>query len=293
MDALMDPNDQALMEGLSALGPLLLGNRRQQEVLADEQHTKRHKARAKNDSDGPSQEAVTSMLRLMAQLILSHERSLQLSQRQDCFVMFCQNRPEGIVPHLTCLASKWREEWPKQRDNLSWPNLRTYLLQGVIKELRRRVQQLASSKPGEQLWDVALSKGTILPDGAWGYQKWSVETKQLVKAPKKPMPMATMLRTLETLEDLLDSNQHVVQFRSLRTDQTTIPWLLQLTHRETEAWDLLGELCHNTAWSLLGMSIKRHNQALSKQAVMLQKAIGQGENRTKGKGKGRGGVSSN
>lgn len=292
MDALMDPNDQALMEGLSALGPLLLGNRRQHEVLADEQHTKRHKARAKHEPEGPPPEAITSMLRLMAQLILSHERSLQLSQRQDCFVMFCQNRPEGIVPHLTCLASKWREEWPKQQDNLSWPNLRAYLLQGVIKELRRRVQQLASSKPGDQLWDVALSKGTILPDGAWGYQKWSVETKQVVKAPKKPMPMQTMLRTLETLEDLLDSNQHVVQFRSLRTDQTTIPWLLQLTHRETEAWDLLGELCHNTAWSLLGMSIKRHNQALSKQAVLLQKTIGKGENKTKGKGKGHSAVPS-
>ena len=34
------------------------------------------------------------------------------------------------------------------------------------------------------------------------------------------------------------------------------------------------------------MSIKRHNQALSKQAVLLQKTIGKGENKTKGKGKG-------
>lgn len=106
MDALMDPNDQALMDGLSALGPLLLGNRRLQEVHADEQHNKRHKSKARNDSnsEGPKPEAIHTMLRLMGQLLLSHERSLQLSQRQDCFVMFCQNRPEGIVPHLTCLA---------------------------------------------------------------------------------------------------------------------------------------------------------------------------------------------
>ena len=208
MDALMDPNDQALMEGLSALGPLLLGNRRQQEVLADEQHTKRHKARAKNDSDGPL--PGSRHLDAAADGATDPQpRKKSAAQPAPGTASLCsaKNRPEGIVPHLTCLASKWREEWPKQRDNLSWPNLRTYLLQGVIKELRRRVQQLASSKPGEQLWDVALSKGTILPDGAWGYQKWSVETKQLVKAPKKPMPMATMLRTLETLEDLLDSNQ--------------------------------------------------------------------------------------
>lgn len=284
----MDPNDQALMDGLSALGPLLLGNRRLQEVHADEQHNKRHKSKARNDSnsEGPKPEAIHTMLRLMGQLLLSHERSLQLSQRQDCFVMFCQNRPEGIVPHLTCLAKTWREEWPKQQDNIRWPNLRTYLVQGVIKELHRRVQQLSNCKAGDQLWDVATSKGTILPDGAWGFQKWSPETKQLVKAAKQPMTMQTMLRTLQTLEDLLDSNMHVVQFRSLRTDQTTIPWLLQLTHRETEVWDLLGELCHNTVWSMLGMSVKRHNQALSKQAMLLQKTLGKGEPQNKGRGKG-------
>ena len=164
-------------------------------------------------------------------------------------VMFCQNRPAGVVPHLTCLAKTWREEWPRQRDNLSWPNLRTYLMQGVIKELHRRVQQLANSKTGEQLWDIALNKGTILPDGAWGYQKWSPETKKLVKAPKKPMAMQSMLRTLQTLEDLLDSNADVVQFKSLRTDQDTIPWLLQLTHRETEVWDLMGEhIIYHILW---------------------------------------------
>jgi len=288
MDALMDPSDQALMEGLTALGPLLLGNRRLHEVSADEQHNKRHKSKGKNDSssDGLQPEAVHAMLKLMGQLILSHERSTQLSQRQDCFVMFCQNRPEGIVPHLTCLAKTWREEWPKQQDNQRWLNLRTYLVQGVIKELLRRVQQLANSKAGDQLWEVATTKGTILPDGSWGYQKWSTETKQLIKAPKPPMTMQVMLRTLQTLEDLLDSNAHVIQFKSLRTDQPTIPWLLQLTHRETEVWDLLGELCHNSVWSLLGMSVKRHNQALSKQAMLLQKTLGKGEGKNKGQGKG-------
>ena len=190
------------------------------------------------------------------------------------------------MPHLTCLAKTWREEWPKQQDNQRWLNLRTYLVQGVIKELLRRVQQLANSKAGDQLWEVPTTKGTNLPDGSWGYQKWSTETKQLIKAPKPPMTMQVMLRTLQTLEDLLDSNAHVIQFKSLRTDQPTIPWLLQLTHRETEVWDLLGELCHNSVWSLLGMSIKRHNQALSKQAMLLQKTLGKGEGKNKGQGKG-------
>ena len=287
----MDPNDQALMEGLAAMGPYLLGTRKHHDGSDEEHQPKRHKPKTKEEPEaaGLNKEAITTLLRLMGSLILNHERSIQLSHRQDCFVMFCQNRPEGIVPHLTGLAKQWKEEWPKQQDNLKWPNLRTYLMQGVIKELHRRVQQLASSKPGEPLWDVAITKGTILPDGAWSYQKWSVETKQLVRASRPPMAMQTMLRTLATLEDLLDSNQHVVLFKSLRTDQDTIPWLLQLTHRETEVWDLLGDMCHNTAWSLLGMSVKRHNQGLSPQAVLLQRAIGKGmppQGKSRGRGKG-------
>ena len=110
MDALMDPNDQALMDGLAALGPLLLGSRKHHEGSVEEQHPKRHKAKAKEeqDHDGLNKEAITTLLRLMGQLLLNHERSIQLNQRQDCFVLFCQNRPEGIVPHLTMLASKWR-----------------------------------------------------------------------------------------------------------------------------------------------------------------------------------------
>ncbi|CAL1139392.1 unnamed protein product [Cladocopium goreaui] len=166
MDALMDPNDQALMEGLAALGPLLLGSRKQQEGSVEEQHPKRHKAKARDDQehDGLNKEAITTLLRLMGQLLLSHERSIQLNQRQDCFVLFCQNRPEGIIPHLATLASKWREDLPQQKDNMRWPNLRTYLMKGVITELHRRVQQLASSKPGDQQRHHSPGRELELPE---------------------------------------------------------------------------------------------------------------------------------
>ena len=295
MDALMDPNDQALMDGLAALGPLLLGSRKHHEGSVEEQHPKRHKAKAKEeqDLDGHNKEAITTLLRLMGQLLLNHERSIQLNQRQDCFVLFCQNRPEGIVPHLTMLASKWREEWPQQKDNLRWPNLRTYLMKGVITELLRRVQQLAATKPGDQLWDVAVSKGTIHPDGSWGYQKWSQETKQLIKASRSPVAMAQMIRNLQILEEQFQSNAHVVRFQSLKNTQSSqeaIPWILQISHREAEAWELLVELCHNTVWSLLGMSAKQHSQVLSKPALLLQQAMGKGQNpqgKSRGRGKGK------
>ena len=273
MDALMDPNDQALMDGLQALGPLLLGARKHLDGNDDHQ-PKRHKAAAKDAaSNDQSAEAMASMLRLMAQLILSHERSIQLQLRQDCFVLFAQDRPEGIIPHLKVLAQSWKEKAPSHVDDLKWPNLRTHLMAGVVAELHCRVQQLAASKKGEQLWDLAVEKGTLLPDGSWGYQKWCPESKQLKRAARAPLSMQQMLRNLQSLEELLQSNSHVQKFHSLRTDQSTVPWLLQLSHRDSDAWYLLQDLCQNTAWSLLGMSVKQHNQALSRPAHLLQQTL--------------------
>ena len=98
--------------------------------------------------------------------------------------------------------------------------------------------------------------------------------------------MERMLRNLQTLEDLLKSNCHVVKFQSLRKDQETIPWLLQLSHRETDVWELMHDLCNNTIWTLLGMSVKQHNQVLSKQALQLQATLGKGSTwQSKGRGK--------
>jgi hypothetical protein len=288
MDALMDPNDQALMDGLQALGPLLLGARKHLDGNDDHLPT-RHKAASTGDAqDAPSTVAMTGMLRLMAQLILSHERAIQLQLRQDCFVLFAQDRPEGIIPHLTGLAQSWREQAPKHQDDLKWPNLRTHLMAGVVAELHRRVQQLAASKQGDPLWDLAVEKGTLLPDGSWGFQKWCPETKQLKRAPRTPLQMTQMLRHLQSLEELFQSNSHIQKFHSLRTDQPTVPWLLQLSHRDSDAWYLLQDLCQNTAWSLLGMSVKQHNMSLSKPAALLQQTLNdlpapKGKSRGKGK----------
>ena len=288
MDALMDPNDQALMEGLSALGPLLLGARKHQEGNEGDLANKRHKA-ARGDAqaaDLQAKETMTNLLRLMTQVLLNHDRALQLQLRQDCFVMFAQSREDGILPLLTQMAKTWRDQAPQQRDNIRWPTLRTHLMGGLVTELHRRAKQVANSKPGEPLWDVAINKGALLPDGSWAYQKWSPESKQLIRAAHPPIPMERMLRDLQTLEDLLKSNRHVVKFQSLRNDQETIPWLLQLSHRDSDVWELMHDLCNNTIWTLLGMSVKQHNQVLSKPALQLHATLGKGTSwPSKGKGK--------
>jgi len=105
--------------------------------------------------------------------------------------------------------------------------------------------------------------------------------------------MAQMLRNLQILEEHFQSNAHVVRFQSLKNTQSSqeaIPWILQISHREAEAWELMVELCHNTVWSLLGMSVKQHSQVLSKPALLLQQAMGKGHNpqgKSRGRGKGK------
>lgn len=286
MDGLMDPNDQALMDGLAVLGPILLGSRKHQEGNEGDWGNKRHKGHSGAQDDGqPAKEAMTGLLRLMAQVILNHDRALQLRDRQDCFVMFAQSREDGILPLLTKMAKEWKDQAPQQKDNIRWLTLRTHLVGGLLTELLRRAQQVSGSKVGEALWDTATGNGTLLPCGSWPFQQWSVEQKQLVRSAHPPVPMDRMLRNLQVLTDLFQSNQHVVKFQCLRQDQTTVPWILQLTHRDSDAWMLLHDLCHNTIWTLVGMSVKMHSLVLSKQAMQLQDMLGKGSS---GPSKGRG-----
>ena len=102
------------------------------------------------------------------------------------------------------------------------------------------------------------------------------------------MPMAQMVKTLKTLIAALQDNMHVLRFHSLRTQQDTTPWILQLTMRDSELWAIFNELTGNSVWGLLAMSLKQHQQSLSKQAQALSELVGKGKGKsTKGAGKGK------
>ena len=185
------------MDSLEALAPLL-GTRKQQDASDDRQH-KRHKPTS-TEATGVTQRelAMTQVIKAMANLLLNHDRSLQNLHKQDSFVIFARAHLIGMMPIMAVLAKDWKEKMPQNRENPQWLTLRTHLLKGLMQELLTRVVQISESQVGNQLWDTAVAKKTILPDGAWVYQKWSPSEQQLVQAQRAPMPMAQMVKTLKT-----------------------------------------------------------------------------------------------
>ena len=298
MDTVMlelDAHDQALMQSFQYLRPLLQASSRYIRAKDDEPASKRTKQEdsASQLEEGTVetqnvQKATLHLLRLMGTLLLHHERQLQQVQRQDTLILFIQPGQQGPLPHLEKLAQEWKELQAKSQDQPPQLNLRTYMLRGLLKEVYLRIQNMASSKKGEELWDRAVERGVLLPDGAWPYQKWDPTAKKLVRSHRAPMQMSRTLHQFAHLDELLATNDQLVRFQSLRPQESTVPWIIQLSLRQDDVHRILSDLTQNTLWSLYGLSLKAHSQNLSHQAQtlqsLLQSSAGKG---SKGKGKGK------
>lgn len=288
----LDQYDQELLESFRQLGPLLQAASQYKREKEEEPQSKRPKQEVSGGAEmqpnrQQTQHAMLGMMKLMAALVLQHERNLQHLSRQDSFVFYAQVSPQGAVPVLTQLAVEWKDLHKQNPDAVRLPTMRTFLLRGLIKEVHLRVQKMASSKPGDDLWDKAVQTGVLQKDGAWTYQKWSHEEKRLIPHGKEPLSMSRALRQLQHLEELLEDSTHVVRFHSLKAQPTVIPWYLQLCMRQDEAWLILAEMQQLGLWSLLGLSLKAHNQSQCRQAQLLQQCLQQAAGTAKSQGKGK------
>ena len=271
-----DSHDQALMDSLQALAPMFLGTRKQ-ELANDDRTTKRHKGpKQEEHGDQRQVQVLTQVVTKMAQLLLNHERSLQTLHHQDSYVIFARTHPIGMMPIMATLAQEWKTKAPQNQENPQWLTLRSHLLRGLLQELLTRVVQLQESQPGQQLWDTAVAKQTILQDGSWVYMKWSPSDQQLIPTKRTPIPMGQMVKLLKVLIAALQDNMHVLRFQSLRTQQ-------EVTLRDSELWATFNELTGNSVWGLMAMSLKRHQQVYSKPAQQLADLLGKGKGRGKGK----------
>ena len=286
----LDDQDMELMKCLQELGPLLQGTRKWEAESEDGHLSKRHKPvvpEARRPQDDATQKALLGLVKIMGNVILAHEKALQNVQRQDCYVLFMQHNPQGGLPILQTLAQDWRQKAPTKGDDPKWPTLRNYLFQGLMGELQARVVQLSQSSQGQTLWDTAVKKGTIREDGSWTFTRWSKESQSLVPAATAPYQMDRRLKTLQTIQTLLQDNEHVIRFHSLRATSSMTPWVLQICLRDSELWHLLSGLTHCSLWGMMGMAVKHHNQTMSKPAQTLQTLLGKGA-KSSGKGSPKG-----
>ena len=87
--------------------------------------------------------------------------------------------------------------------------------------------------------------------------------------------------------ELLTDNDHVMRFHSLRPQANVVPWMLQINLREDDLWRLSHQLSQSTLWGLLGLSLKQHNQQVSKPAQLLDQLTNMQGTPNKGRGKGK------
>jgi hypothetical protein len=283
---MLDQSDTELLQSFQHLGPLLMQASQYMREKDEEPLNKKLKQEpvgADKAAPQPNQQnkALLTLIHHLAKVVLQHDRAIQMDRRQDSFVIFAQVSAEGALPLLTSKAKEWKDMTEKTT------TLRTYLLKHLILEIQQRAIKLSQSTQGAQLWDVAVSKGVILQDGSWPFQQWCHTEKKLTKSHRAPLPMSRILKDLQFMVELLTDNDHVMRFHSLRPQANVVPWMLQLNLREDDLWRLFHQLSQSTLWGLLGLSLKQHNQQVSKPAQLLDQLTNTQGTSTKGRGKGK------
>jgi len=248
---MMDQADMELMNSFASLGPLLMQASQYHRSNDDEPNPKKFRnALVKQEEEpGPNQKALLGLVKLMAQVIIQHDRAIQMQHKQTCFVLFVQTSPGSALGVLTQQALAWKTQ--TSTDQAKPLTLRTFLLRSVILELQTRLVKLSQSSQGNQIWDTAVQEGVILADGSWPYQHWCHKEKKLIRSHRQPMGMARTLKEVQLLTELLNEEGQVMRFHSLKPQATVVPWMIELSIRETEMWTTLMGMTQSTLWTLM------------------------------------------
>ncbi|CAK8997111.1 unnamed protein product, partial [Durusdinium trenchii] len=139
---------------------------------------------------------VTKLCRLMGQLLIRHEDSLNSVSMQDSFVMFFQRGNSGAVPLLLRAANQWRDLPP---DQTQMP-LRSYLLQAILNELVSRFQNFYHQLEDPGTKAAAVKSLTVLEDLSFPYLMWHAQQQKLVVSQTASISWTTMESHLGLLQ---------------------------------------------------------------------------------------------
>ena len=162
----------------------------------------------------------------------------------------------------------------------------------LLNTLRTRAQQIVESPETDQLYSLSLQKGVILADRSFPFHRWDKATQKLVLDKKQPISYKKMDQHLEELQEMMQERELIARFHALKamteSNQTIIPWRLQIHMRRDRAYELLFQLAYNSVWMAVGASMKPHTMGQSPLATALQAMTTPSHGKPKGKGKGKG-----
>lgn len=281
---MLDPADTELLNSFANLGPLLLKASQYHRSSEEEPKPKKLRNTVKQEEEqGQTPQAVLGLVKLMAQVIIQHDKAIQMQHKQTCFVMFVQTSPGSALGVLTQQALVWKEQ--KSSDKANPLTLRSFLLRSVILELQVRLTKLSQSTQGDPIWDTAVKEGVLMSDGSWPYQRWCHQEQKLIRSHRQPMSMARILKEVQLLTELLNEEGQLMRFHSLKPQTAVVPWLLELSIRESEMWTTLMGLTQSTLWTLIGATLKQHSQTTSCPTQLLEKMLMGPKGKSQGKGK--------
>ncbi|CAK9005416.1 unnamed protein product [Durusdinium trenchii] len=159
---------------------------------------------------------VTKLCRLMGQLLIRHEDSLNSVSMQDSFVMFFQRGNSGAVPLLLRAANQWRDLPP---DQTQMP-LRSYLLQAILNELVSRFQKLHHQLEDPGTKAAAVKSLTILEDLSFPYLMWHAQQQKLVVSQIASISWTTMESHLGLLQQAFQEPSNCIRFFAMASAQS-------------------------------------------------------------------------
>ena len=224
--------------------------------------------------EGASQQDCQELCKMMSRLLLRHEDQMSIDRTQHGFIMFFKKTEISIIPTFQERAEAWRQIKLTKPQDLTM-SLHVALSMTMFKEILTR---LNNTTPGAST-DAMIKLNYLTKDLKLPYLEYKAESKAMViKEDLEPVTLEDMKKRVGRLQELCALENFVLRFHSTRPmpdgRAETIPFLLQIGHRTQaamEVWATLQQLCHNSAWHLVGGSLRQERQGRSPLAEAVNK----------------------
>ena len=152
----------------------------------------------------------------------------------------------------------------------------------MMTELERRLQTLMKATPTEALFQDCKSYHLVKDDQdrTMPFLRWSHQKRCLEPTDQPSLPIAEVLKSLQSILRLLDDHQVTLRFHSLKklndgpAPQQSIPWIWTVAYRTSpELWHQVARLAFHSSWQLIQVRLRQQGMDRSQLAKQIQKTL--------------------
>ena len=235
---------------------------------------KRPKTTKQTPAKRTHQPQVDNLMKMVAQLALRTETSLNMVLQEHQFLIHMQPGPGSLLPSLLKGTQTWHQS------NKELP-LRHCLINILWDSLHARLDQLKQAAPQDQLWKECQTLGIINQQGTLPYLRWEASTRTLKPTTEAPLSLEEVIKEVDNIRRLVQDPTTTLRFHSLTKLQDngdrSLPWLwLISTRNQPETWHCVRKLCYHAIWQQVRIQIKPQSADRSQLAKQIQAALNSG-----------------